>query len=576
MPLLPPQANLKRKTLSFWLLVTVAFLPILYVIEHTIEGSRNLPYWDEYDSALDFIVGLQRQPSFTDKVTWFLSLSNEHRMLTSRMLFTLEHWLTGKLDFHFIGFVGNSFLFATCALLIKSMRAPENRLRLLVILAFLIFQLENYENFLWSGSSIDHYQVVFLAAGALYFLLNDSKNSFISACLFAILANYTLAHGTMVWPVGGVLLALHKRWNHLYWWAGMGALAMVFFFWDFHTNPGHRVVSFSYDGVAIVVMYWLKLLGAPIALGGTKLAPVMGAALLCLLGWQLTENFLRKPRFIAGLALFATLALLTISVGRAGLYNDGNHIPSRYLILGSLTWALCLFMLLEQWSSTERPYQLLAWSLPVLIFFNITANNAYIDRAYSFLEARDRAALRFKQHGVDGKGVFSLHPGKHRATRVLGDAKDAGIYAMPPICRLKEFSDVELSDQITFFLDEVDLSPRALSVRGWAGIPQMKIKRGTIHLLLKSETDTLVFTTVPMFRPDVSKALTQPGWRYSGFAFSALRQRIPEGEYELGILINTKGKKHYIMTGRRISLQDEPAPHQQVAITTHSLHPDTP
>lgn len=546
------------KKIYVWIFSILALLPLLYVAFHAINGSRNLPYWDEYDSALDFVLGLSKEDSISGKVSWFLALSNEHRMLTSRSLFALEYWLTGGLNFHFVGLVGNLFLLLTCGILVWSVQTLERRIRLCIALSFIVFQLENYENFLWSGSSIDHYQVVFLAVVAIALLLKQTPISFMGACVFGVLANYTLVHGTMVWPVGAVLLGLERRWRHLAFWSVFAALVVGCFFWGFHTNPGHHIVSLSLNSAGVVLGYWLKLLGGPIALGNVRLAPVIGVVLLCLVVWLVTETREPKMRLAIGLVLFAVGSLLLVSVGRAGLYNTTGHIPSRYLILGSVAWALVIYMMLERWSYV-RPFALLTWSLPALICFNLAANAAYMDRACSFLEARDRAVLRYKHSGVDGAGVYRLHPVNGRADNVLKEAGDKGVYVLPVLCEQRRFDNLMPNRKIAFFLDKVEISPRAVFVRGWAGLPRFRTKRGAIQLVLKSKQDFLVFSTVPMFRPDVAKVCKQPKWRYSGFAFAAGRPRIPDGDYEIGILLSQHGRDEYVMTGRRVVLQEKNA-----------------
>src|SRR6185369_5259789 len=103
----------------------------------------------------------------------------------------------------------------------------------------------------------------------------------------------------------------------------------------------------------------------------------------------------------AVMLLFGVLSLLIVSVGRAGLYNATNYVPSRYLVLGSLAWAMVVFMIGERWA-WNAPLRWTIVSLPALVWFNVVANTIYTDRAYSFLEARDRAVLRFSQYGVDG------------------------------------------------------------------------------------------------------------------------------------------------------------------------------
>jgi hypothetical protein len=95
--------------------------------------------------------------------------------------------------------------------LIVGAGSAARRLRLGLVLALGLFQLENYENFLWSGSSIDHFQVLLYVGATVAALAQGTRTAWFIAGLCAVLATLTLAHGLLVWPLGAAILWRARR-----------------------------------------------------------------------------------------------------------------------------------------------------------------------------------------------------------------------------------------------------------------------------------------------------------------------------------------------------------------------------
>jgi len=65
------------------------------------------------------------------------------------------------------------------------------------------------------------------------------------------------------------------------------------------------------------------------------------------------------------------------------------------------------------------------------------------------------------------------------------------------------------------------------------------------------------FTTISITCPDVATKAEQPDWELTGLRFARRRDRLPMGEFQLGLLITDGGKSEYIMTARRLNLVGE-------------------
>ena len=225
-------------------LTALALLPVAYMVVRTSLAFRNAAYWDEIETVLDFLLKLQAGPTWQESIGQLFSPGNEHRTVTSRLLFAVSYWLTGTVNFTVIGVIGNLFLFGVCGLLLATAGTAVRRLQLALLLSGLLFQLQHFENFFWSGSSIDHFQVVTLATAAFVALAWPTRTGLALASLSAALATFTLAHGLLVWPLGALVLGHARRWRHLAAWGGGAVFTLGVFFTGYGRNTGHAIGDF--------------------------------------------------------------------------------------------------------------------------------------------------------------------------------------------------------------------------------------------------------------------------------------------------------------------------------------------
>ena len=535
------------------LLILLALIPLCYVFLRTEPARRDVVYWDEFDTALAMLLRLHEQPSAANFGRELFAVNNEHRMVTSRLLFAASYALTGQVNFVALNLIGNATLLGLCGVLLWTARTSARRLVLLLILAALLFQLEHYENFMWSGASIDHFQVVLLAAAAFAGLARNTWGGLALGAAFATLATFTLAHGIVTWPAGAVVLGFARNRRGLAVWCGVAALVILGFLLGFTLNRSQGFATVSLGGLLLVVRYWLTLLGAVPALGGNSAAPFLGAVLLGCFGWLMLTGAPRRERVAFPLALFAIGALALIAIGRA--QHSGGVVYSRYYILGAVAWGLTLHLAVVRFSHPRRPLAALPWLVPLLAVFNVAANRAFAADADSWVECRDRAAVRCLQHGVDGRGPLMLHPAPAHSTALLERAARAGIYRLPSVCEPRPFPrKAKESARVAYFVDDMTVNASAVYLTGWAALQGEVSRRHQVKLVLRSAAGTRLFTTVTETRPDVAKATRQPGWELSGFQFAVRREQLPPAEYQVGFLIDGRDGPEFAMTAHRMDL----------------------
>ncbi len=536
-----------RGRLAATFLTLLALVPVFYIGATVADTSRNIVYWDEFDTALDLVLALDRGVDGQGFLERIFAVNNEHRMITSRMLFAWSWWASGTIDFRVVGLIGNLFLVLLCLLLVRSVGSPERQLRLGVVLAALMFQMGHYENFLWSGASIDHFQVVLLAVGAILALARATTGGLALAGGLALLGTFTLAQGLVIWPVGAIMLWRDRRMSALWVWLGAAALTALVYAQGFAFNAGHQIADRA--RVTHMVLYWLSLLGSPLALGYVKLAPYLGVALLAGLAWLGSRGAWRFEPVLLPVVLFCLGALALIAYGRAEV--GGGQLQSRYAVLAALTWAIALFGAIEYASHPLRPWRVVMASLPVLAVFNVFANIRFQPSVESFVEGRDEAALRYIQHREMGKSQFRLYPAPPRAEALLRETAQRGLYSLPRLCERVQIKGAQPSARIAYHIDEVQVDSPGAYISGWAVIPGETSRPGEIHLVLRSATTELILTTVAKTRPDVVAAHKKPEWRDSGFRFAVSRSRLPPEELQIGVLIKRGDTAEYIMTDHR-------------------------
>jgi hypothetical protein len=534
------------------LLALLALVPVAFIALSVLAASRNILFWDEFDTVLELLLALDSGVDFRGFFERIFAINNEHRMITSRLLFAASWWLTGTVDFRIIGAIGNLFLVILCLTLVVSAQTTSRRLRLGLVLAFLMFQFGHHENFFWSGASIDHFQVVALAVGAIVLLARGTHGAFAAAVFLALLATFTLAHGIVTWGVGAFMLWRAQRRFAFWSWIGAAGLTCLAFFYGFEVNSGHPLASTDAHGMFHVFRYWLALLGAPLALGYIPAAPFAGLLLLAIFGWLALRGAWREERIMLPVVLFCVAALGLIAIGRSEV--AGGQLQSRYMVLSALAWAGVVFAAFEFGVVSRRGLRFMTIAVPILAAFNVASNVRFAPAVESFVEGRDDAALRFKQRGHLTGSIFRLYPIPERGDQLLKAAAERGLYWVPRMCERVSIANPKPSDRIIYHVDEMTAGNGATFLSGWAVIPGRKSGRGEIHLVFRSTTSNIIYTTVSMSRPDVAAAHANPDWRLSGFRFAVGRWRLPAEELQVGIMIKDGDDAEYIMTDHRLRL----------------------
>lgn len=543
------------QTWTCWLL---AALPICFVALQVATWIRNVPNWDEFDSALEFLIVLNAGASGGEIIERLLAVTNEHRTFVSRLIFASAYWISGGINFLVLAIIGNLFLLGVFAQLVLHVKETGARLRLAAIFALVVFQLQHHENLFWSGSSIDHFFVVLAVAVALGALASPARWSLPVACAAGFLATFSLAHGLLVWLIGAGMLGAERRWRAGAVWIAAALIAGVLYFAGFQFNAGHRLPGIA--EMPRVIVFWLTLAGSSPALDDVTIAPWWGATLVLGTLLVLRRGVQPRERLALGMLAWCLGAMAMIAWGRALLSSPWAPVTSRYLILSSIAWALLVWILVERGlARSARPGWWLGPVLAALAAFNIAANAAHLAAGRVFAQNAENAVLAFHRDGTFAKAEPPLYPDPDRADALVREAERRNIFHLPKRESLAltgvvpvELHETREIDDAVYFIETVEAGPASLRVRGWGFRPDEMTRLGDVSMLLRSAERIIAFEPSPRLRPDVAEAYERADAIYSGFDLSIPRELLPEGEFGIGVSFDLHGSPEYMMTANTI------------------------
>ncbi len=522
--------------------------------------ARNIPNWDDFDSVLDFLLNLDAAHSVREVVAQLLAVSNEHRMLVSRLIFAATFGIWGHVNFTAITVLGDLFILAVVGFLVARAEAGLPRLRLAAILGAGIFQLQHWENFFWGGSSIDHFFVVLASVVALGAVLVPGRGMLAVGCVSGFLATFSLAHGLVVWPVGGLFLLAARRRRAALGWAAAAALTIALFFAGFQFNSGHLRPGLA--DLPRVVVFWLTLLGSSPALDNPTVAPWLG--LLLVIGVALTlGRRLQEREFLAGAVVCWCLgSLAMIAWGRALLSDPETLITSRYMILSSLAWAMGGWVVLER-RLVRGKFEALGTVLllAALVAFDFSTNQSHAGEGRCYTAPVEWGARIFLRDGTFGDKEI-LYPDPLRADAILRAAAARHIYHLPDPATLPtaDAEQVRLREPTEianglYFIEKVENTPAEVWVKGWAFRPAHRMKLGEIAVVFRSAGKLVAFKATPTRRPDVAKVYHRWDVNHAGFEVRVPGGRLPPGPLQVGVCFDWDGKPEYMMTSSLLEVR---------------------
>lgn len=350
--------------LSFWLSWAVLLaglgsgLVSAYIV---ITTYSPLPHWDEWALFYDLANGI-------GSLSWLWHQHNEHRILTTRLLFLLDVEL-----FHGTQIFLLAGIFATQLLQVGLLSWSLRKLGGIRgaawrtgtgLIAYCILCPIQYENLVW-GFQVQFVLPAAMATSAFLALIlcwREERAWLVAVSIAAAtIATWSLANGMLLWPLlvlAAVLVGLKSRvWIGL---ATFGTVNIALFFLHYHFPP--------HDDAQPYLSLRDRLLYVPVYFGSTFVRHSTGAAVIVagVLGivtaLAVVLHVVRQRRLAAPFSLEMSLLLLMCLATAAATSTGRMHLglqqatASRYQTFALLFWCSLGLLVLVRFSSNSAAF----------------------------------------------------------------------------------------------------------------------------------------------------------------------------------------------------------------------------
>lgn len=452
---MPITAVLSTKTAAdVWLLrltpVLVA-VPIVCYVVLVFAYAVNVPWVDDMDAFLSFILGYTDATTFAEKVNWLLRPNNEHRILSAKLITVMMNGLTGEVNFRWLILIAFGFLFGTFTLLYRVFRSIRLSLLLFAPVCFIFWQPQYYLTSLWALTGLQHEVVVFLTLSSLYLLSGRGQYRFGVAMALQILASLSMSNGLFGWVAGAVVLALARHWRRLGLWVGIGIATILFYFHDFPNSQGNgSSVSFFLESPHIVFAAFFTFIGGVLdfvpvndILLRSILPTLFGVVLVPTVIWFLwrmnwtpfsghgffDSSLQRRRLFFTGCYTFLFINAAVVAFLRPR-FGYGVMLVSNYMIYPALLTALVYLngvsefrprLTLRRWIRTGFVLGVIVWLVSYGLHWRQIALRKQTLLTYSFNQ----------KHNDIGLGPYWGSPFADVVRRVMRETVRRGMYHYP-------------------------------------------------------------------------------------------------------------------------------------------------
>lgn len=302
----------------------------------------NMPSWDEWE-MVPVLAHLH-----AGHFVWadFWNQHNEHRVLFPTLLLAglaqLDNW--------------NIVVECLCSLAVAALSfalvvGTARRTRIasagfLIVASVIWFSPAQWDNWLW-GWQIEWFMNV-LGLMAVVFVLAQLAGGTLRARSVAlligggVLAQFSLAGGTLVWPIAlAVMVLMGAERRHVLAVVGAGAIALIANYWHY-TSGDSQGPSQVLHHPTYYVHYVLNYLGSPLQIpGSATTAPIAGALVLVL--FLAANALLVRLNRQAFVRMLPWSALGTYAIGNAIVtgvarvrFGSAQALASRYTTISSL------------------------------------------------------------------------------------------------------------------------------------------------------------------------------------------------------------------------------------------------
>ena len=334
-----------------WLAALLLGTTVVVYAAFLYRHALNIPLADDIADVLRVLSALSEAESLKLRLALLFEQHNDHRTLSSRLVYLVVYQLAGEINFRVLVFLANLALPLLLCLLYLPLRRRGGSLLAMVPAALLLLQLRAYGITLWSMAAFAYFYVYLYGFASLYCLHRVNGGRLTLALLFATLSSFSLASGQLIWLVGMVsllqqclLLRKAPLWYLPLWLLCAVAVLLV---WRVGLETPNNVgflLGNLFDSPGVYLGYFLVLLGSAVSEQHVIVAALAGALLLSLLIWFSCRYFRQQDLRLEFCAWFIVLSVAAMVLGRAPYSELEYALHTRYsfpsVLLLAATWVM--------------------------------------------------------------------------------------------------------------------------------------------------------------------------------------------------------------------------------------------
>lgn len=379
------QTGIKTYLVNAWILMPA----VLYMVMIS-QYAVNIPYMDDYHAILDFLCNF-KTADFSHKISLLFSQHNEHRILSSRIIYVIYYNIFGDIDFKSIIFLANLellFIFFIAVYFIKRC-LPKYWNIAAFILALGFFDINNYENGDFAMAGLQNYGVMLWFMASLFFYDMDKKWAIIPAILFQLLCIYSSGNGVL----GALCIVIFNLFNRDKKKLIASLVVLLVFAPLYFVSYKFGETAHSGKKISLIVPYFLHTVGAHFSNDyGIAAALVMLALLAVFFPVQNKRIILATVPLIC-IVCFLLTTLGTIAVFRQDMVTE--HISpysSRYFVYSHFLVGIIIVFIMTRLQTHKFILPVgIALAAVMLVVYksNYTYGENGLKRANFFLENAD-------------------------------------------------------------------------------------------------------------------------------------------------------------------------------------------
>ncbi len=367
-----------------------AAIPVFYYLWVVWHNTVNVPYFDDFFWAYDFVHAYEKTGSWSERATLVFEQHNQHRIVPFKLLLAFLHHAFGHLDFKLISLLGNVSVLGLGVVFAILIRKIGLSAWYFVPVAFLWFQFQYFHNSILSYG-IPNVSVIFFGILSFYFAASQRKKYYVALSLFfGSLAMFSNGNGLLVLPITALIFLSVKQWKTFGLVYALFVLLLGLYFLNFRMDYSEVQINFY------AFQYFVNFLGATLNAQNSTLAFVFTLLLLIFnLHWLVSS---RNDNRFAFLLLKGILLFVLGTAAMTALVRAIHHIdiPSWYKNYSTLFLMLSLIILYIR--AKERRRVLLA-AYPVSILFWAVSNYLYRPSIEELSSSLQADLYNFKNNG---------------------------------------------------------------------------------------------------------------------------------------------------------------------------------